>query len=71
MKNSVKLIAITALTAAVVACNSGGGSGSSPATLTITSVTAPTGSAPAKIWALAWVLAQFLSILQLVIHYIY
>lgn len=49
MRNIIKLITTTTLTAAVVACNSGGGgSSSSPATLTITSVTAPTGSAPAQ-----------------------
>lgn len=48
MKNSIKLITSITLAAALVACNSGGGSSSSPATLTITSVTAPTGSAPAQ-----------------------
>ena len=50
MENIIKLITAMTLTAAVVACNSGGsGSSNSPAaTLTITSVTAPTGSAPAQ-----------------------
>lgn len=50
MKNIIKLITATTLIAAVVACNSGGGSStnSPAATLTITSVAAPTGSAPAQ-----------------------
>jgi hypothetical protein len=48
MKNNIKIIAISTLVTALAACNSGGGSSSSPASLSITSVTAPTGSAPAQ-----------------------
>ncbi len=44
-RNTIKLITTATLAAAIAACTSGG---SSSQTLTITSVTAPTGSAPAQ-----------------------
>lgn len=48
MKNIIKLITTTTVTATVIACSSGSSSSSSPAALMITSVIAPTGSAPAQ-----------------------
>lgn len=48
MKNILKLIAASSLTATIAACNSGGSSDSAPVTLTATMVTAPSGSAPAQ-----------------------
>lgn len=47
-KNIIKLIIIVTLTAVITACGSGGSSNSILPKLTITSVMAPTGSAPAQ-----------------------